>query len=160
MIAGNERDPGMDGGSMRILIAEDDPVSQRLFKRLLAPFGECHVARTGREAVDAFKDALEAGRPYELICLDIMMPVLDGQAALKLIRQRERECGIQREREAVVIMVTALDAPRDVIEAFYRRGCTGYLVKPILKDKLLAALKDCGLGVEDDPSTMEHDMQP
>ncbi|WP_305043647.1 response regulator [Geoalkalibacter sp.] len=127
---------------MRILIAEDDYTSRRLMQKLLAPFGECDVALNGAEAVAAFEAAHAEGRPYRLICLDIMMPEMDGQQALKILRRREGELGVAPRDEARVLMTTALDQPRDVIEAFYRGGCTDYLVKPIDKQELLDKLRE------------------
>lgn len=127
---------------MRILIAEDDFTSRRLMQKLLAPFGDCDVVINGAEAVAAFETAHAEGRPYRLICLDIMMPEMDGQQALKIMRRREGELGVAPREEARVLMTTALDQPRDVIEAFYRGGCTDYLVKPIDKQELLEKLRE------------------
>lgn len=127
---------------MRILIAEDDYTSRRLMQKLLAPFGECDVVLNGAEAVAAFEAAHAEGRPYRLVCLDIMMPEMDGQQALKILRRREGELGVAPRDEARVLMTTALDQPRDVIEAFYRGGCTDYLVKPIDKQELLDKLRE------------------
>ena len=130
---------------MRFLIVEDDFTSRRLLQKILAPFGDCEVAVNGREAVDAVTLALDEGRPYDLICLDIMMPEMDGQEALQLIRQRELERGRIAGRETPVVMVTALDAPRDVVKAYFKGGCTAYLVKPIEKRKVVGLLREHGL---------------
>ena len=64
---------------MRILIVEDDFICRRLVHDILAPYGDCDVAMNGKEGMKAFKMALNAGKPYNLICLDIMMPEMDGQ---------------------------------------------------------------------------------
>ncbi len=66
---------------MRILVVEDDFISRRLLCRFLERFGECDVAINGNEAVNAVEHALQAGAHYDLICLDIMMPEMDGQEA-------------------------------------------------------------------------------
>ena len=68
---------------------------------------------------------------------------MDGQQVLKTVRQMEKELGIAPKNEVKVIMTTALDSPRDVIEAYYRGGCTDYLVKPIEKKKLVEKLHEC-----------------
>jgi len=130
---------------MRILIVEDDFTSRRLLQKILAPYGECDIAVDGKEALEAFTLAVREGRRYRLICLDIMMPEIDGQQVLKKIRQMEKELGIAPREEATIIMTTALDAPRDVVEAYYRGGCTDYLVKPIGKVKLLDLLRKYAL---------------
>lgn len=130
---------------MRILIVEDDMISRRLLETLLSPYGECHTAVDGDEAVRSFRMGYEEGRPYDLVCLDIMMPNVDGQEALKQIRGIEKEMGVKSAEEVKVIMVTALDDPKSVVEAYYRGGATSYIVKPIEKDKLLDEIRGFGL---------------
>jgi two-component system chemotaxis response regulator CheY len=130
---------------MKILIVEDDAISRQIIQNILTRFGRCDAVVDGAEAVDAFRLALEDGDPYDLVCLDIMMPGLDGQAALKQIRELERSLAIHGEREAKVIMLTALDDPHSVVEAYYRGGATAYLVKPIQSQKLLLELQRLGL---------------
>jgi len=67
---------------------------------------------------------------------------LSGQKALKEIRNIEKAAGVTPREEAVIIMVSALNTPKDVMTAFRHGGCTDYLTKPITKDALLAKLKD------------------
>lgn len=86
-----------------------------------------------RQMVKAFKAAWKEGDPYDLICMDIMMPAMNGHESLKMIRDLEKEMGIVGSTEARVIMVTALEDPKNVIEAFYREGATSYLVKPVTR---------------------------
>ena len=88
---------------MRILIAEDDFASRKVILKFLSVYGECDVTVDGMEAVDAFMMALEEDNPYDLICLDVMMPVMDGYQALKSIREIEKEHGL-----AVLSMLVAL----------------------------------------------------
>ena len=76
------RTRGNAEGNMRSLIAEDDSTSRTLLHTLLSQVGGCDAARNGREAVEAFVARLHTNSPYDLVCLDIMMPELDGQAAL------------------------------------------------------------------------------
>lgn len=130
---------------MKILIVEDDFTSRKLLQTILAPYGDCDMAMNGLEAVDAFKAALEANAPYELICLDIMMPEMDGQEALKIIRGIEKERGLRGPNEAKVVMITALDDPRSVVEAYYKGGATSYIPKPIDKHMFIHLLRNLGL---------------
>ncbi len=130
---------------MRILIVEDDFVSRRILETLLTPYGQCHTAVDGEEAVRSFRMAHEESAPYDLICLDIMMPNMDGQEALKQIRGIEKDIGLKSPEEVKVVMVTALDDPKSVVEAYYRGGATSYIVKPIEKDKLLDEIRAFGL---------------
>lgn len=121
---------------MKTLIVEDDFTSRILLQALLTPYGESHIAVNGCEAVQAFRSARERGAPYDLVCLDILMPVLDGQATLTEIRRIEEEAGIFSTDGAKIIMVTALDDIGSVIDAYWGL-CDAYLVKPIDGAKLI-----------------------
>jgi two-component system chemotaxis response regulator CheY len=129
---------------MRILIAEDDFASRRVILKFLSVYGECDVTVDGMEAIDAFMMAIEEGDPYDLICLDVMMPIMDGYQALKNIRDIEKEHNIPEEKKAKVIMTTALNEEKNVKKAF-ELGCTVYCAKPIDMDKLKSTLEDLGL---------------
>lgn len=91
-----------------------------------------------------FKEALSEGQPYDLICLDIMMPQMDGHDALAAIRRIEKEHGINGLDGAKVIMTTALSDSKNIIGAF-RKGCEVYIVKPVKKEKLLEEMEKLGL---------------
>lgn len=130
---------------MKVLIVEDDFTSRKLMQTILSPHGECDIAVNGKEAVEAFKVALEAKEPYDLICMDIMMPEMDGQEALKKIRGIEREQNIRGDSEAKVVMTTALDDPKNVVEAYYKGGATSYIPKPIDRQLFIHLLRNLGL---------------
>ena len=125
---------------MRILIAEDDFASRKVILKFLSVYGECNVTVDGMEAVDAFMMALEEDKPYDLICLDVMMPVMDGYQALKSIRKIEKEHGISEDDMAKIIMTTALNEEKNVKKAF-ELGCTVYCAKPIDMAKLKSTLE-------------------
>jgi len=129
---------------MKTLIAEDDFTSRLLLQELLKPYGTCHIAVDGLEAFEAVRMALDSGDPYNLICLDIMMPELDGQEALRRIRNEEESRGILSSSGAKILMTTALDDPKNVIKAFGGL-CDAYLVKPVRSDQLMQALHKLGL---------------
>lgn len=129
---------------MKILLAEDDFVTRKYMVSFLSKYGECDVTVDGMEAVDAFMMALEDGEPYDLICLDIMMPVMDGYQALVGIRNLEKERNIPEEEAVKVIMTTALNDESNVKMAF-DLGCTVYSGKPIDKDRFEQAMKKLNL---------------
>jgi two-component system chemotaxis response regulator CheY len=129
---------------MKTLIAEDDFTSRLLLQTILSPYGECHVAVNGREAIEAFTKARNEGAPYDLLCLDIMMPEMDGQAALKEIRAIEEADGILSTFGVKIVMTTALGEPKNVIDAFMEL-CDAYIIKPVEKAKLLTTLQTLGL---------------
>lgn len=129
---------------MKILIAEDDFYSRKLMLAFLSAFGDCDVAANGVEAWEAFIDAHDAGTPYRLMCLDIMMPEMDGQEALKKIRDEEERRNVPRHERAKILMVTALDEMKAIMSS-YHALCDGYLMKPIDHAMLVEQLKECGL---------------
>jgi two-component system, chemotaxis family, chemotaxis protein CheY len=132
------------GGSgvrhLRMLLAEDDFASRLLLQSFLSRYGECHVAVNGREAVEAFRYALERGQRYDLICMDIMMPEMDGREAVRQIRALEEEHEIVSTSGAKITMTTAVDDMQEVFRCFHEL-CDAYLIKPIDLGKLLNMMK-------------------
>jgi two-component system chemotaxis response regulator CheY len=129
---------------MKTLIVEDDFTSRLLLQEFLRGYGEVHLAANGGDAVLIVSGSLAAGRPFDLICLDIMMPIMDGQDALRRIRSAEHAAGVPAGKGARVIMTTALCDGQNVIKAF-KGECDAYLVKPIDRAKLIGHLKAFGL---------------
>lgn len=129
---------------MKFLIVEDDFTARKLLQMYLSDYGRCFLAINGSEAVQAVQEALDEGDPYDLICLDIMMPQMGGHEALKVIRQMEEQRQIGRLDRVKVIMITALDDSEDVMDSF-KNGCEAYIAKPVKKEKLLLELKKLGL---------------
>lgn len=129
---------------MKMLIVEDDSTSRFLMQELLKSYGETETAVTGEEAVQACRTALDAQVPYDLICLDIMMPEKDGRAALKEIRELEAARGILSSQGAKIVMTTTVSDMNSVLDAFHDL-CDGYLFKPISKFKLREELHKLNL---------------
>ncbi len=125
---------------MRFLIVDDDAACRELLRTILSPYGHCDLAFDGSEAIDAVRLAIEDARPYDLICLDIMMPGIDGHRALDAIRQVEYRQGIHGSDAVKVIMTTALMDSKHCIRAF-QEGCESYYTKPIKSDTLLAEIR-------------------
>jgi two-component system chemotaxis response regulator CheY len=133
--------PGRPGHKhLRALLAEDDFSSRLMLQSFLSGYGECHVAVNGREAVAAFRSALERGQRYDLICMDIMMPEMDGREAVRQIRALEQQHGILSTSGAKIIMTTALDDLKEVARCFHEL-CDSYLTKPVDLSTLLAQMK-------------------
>jgi two-component system chemotaxis response regulator CheY len=126
---------------MRTLIVEDDFTSRLLLQTFLAKYGECHVAVNGKEAITAFRAARESAQFYDLICMDIMMPEMDGQTAIKEIRAIETADGTLSTNGAKIIMTTALDDVKNVVQSF-QSLCDAYLFKPIDTGKLVGHMRD------------------
>jgi two-component system chemotaxis response regulator CheY len=134
---------------VRILIAEDDLVSRRFLSGFLSKYGECDIVVDGLEALDAFLISLQDGEYYDLICLDIMMPKVDGVKVLKTIRDLETQKGLLPEKRAKIIMTTAL-AEADYVKNAFEIGCEAYAAKPIDTVKLLDVMKKLDLIKEED----------
>ena len=129
---------------MKSLIVEDDFTSRLLMQKFLAPYGESHVAVNGNEALEAFTLAINSDEPYQLICLDIMMPEMDGHATLKEIRAYEENKGIMVGDGVKIIMTTALGDMDNKLTAV-KEFCDAYLVKPIDRSKVLELIDSFGL---------------
>lgn len=128
---------------MRILIAEDDLTSRLFMIKYLSRYGTCDVAMNGLEAIDLVMNAIETNNPYDLICLDIMMPKVDGIKALKTIREIEKTSS-KITNPAKVIMITALN-DKETVEEAYKYGCEAYAWKPIDVEKFDEVLKKLNL---------------
>jgi two-component system chemotaxis response regulator CheY len=134
---------------MRMLIAEDDFTSRRILQIILEPYGHVDIAVDGEEVLEAFQMALDKGVPYDLICLDIMMPKMDGREALKKIREIEEKHYIIGKKEksknnVKIIITTALDDPKSIIGSFDDQ-CEAYIVKPVYKADLIDKIKELNL---------------
>src|ERR1051325_3502593 len=103
---------------MKTLIVEDDFASRLLLVELLKTQGPVHIAVNGKEAVEAVRCSLEAAEPYDLICLDIMLPAMDGQVALREIRMFEQARKVISDSGAKIVMTTARDEIKSVFDAF------------------------------------------
>ncbi|MEO5378848.1 MAG: response regulator [Magnetococcus sp. DMHC-6] len=130
---------------MKILISDDELYNRLVLEKILSPYGVCDQTINGLEAVDAFHIALFDGTPYDLICLDMMMPELDGLGVLRQIRLLEQEVGIKAEERAKVFIVSAMD-PEELEEMnFIPDDYTDYLAKPIDQKHVFNKLKGHGL---------------
>jgi two-component system, chemotaxis family, chemotaxis protein CheY len=126
---------------MRILIVEDEFISRTLLQRTLSAYGENDIAVNGKEACDTFRLAVQQENRYDLVCLDIMMPEMNGQEALKEIRGIEKANRIQGTDRTKVIMTSALSDPKSVMNAIQGQ-CDGYLAKPIDISRLKSLIKE------------------
>ncbi|GFO54770.1 two-component system response regulator [Geomonas sp. Red276] len=125
---------------MRCLIAEDEDLARETLKFFLAEYAEVETATDGREAVELFGSALVAGKPFDLVLLDILMPEMDGQQALKQMRQLEHDQAANSQGKAVIIMTTALTTPEAMEEALWDGDCNDFVVKPVSRADIRGVL--------------------
>jgi CheY-like chemotaxis protein len=113
----------------RVLLAEDHPTNRRVVELILGAAGVALTCvENGAEAVEAFRNAT-----YDLILMDMQMPVMDGLTAIRHIRKLEAETGA----DPTPIHVLTANAMPDHITASLAAGADGHLSKPILADALL-----------------------
>lgn len=129
---------------MKILIAEDDLASRKFLSKFLSHYGEVDLVVDGLETLDAYLISVKENSPYDLICLDIMMPKVDGVKVLKAIRDYEVKKNVKVEDRVKVIMTTAL-AETDYVRQAFEIGCEAYAAKPIDTKKLLEVMQKIGL---------------
>jgi len=122
---------------MRVLIVDDDLVSRLVLVEITSAFAAVDSCGDGAEAVDAVREALQTGKPYDLICMDILMPVMNGLDALQSVRRDEEAYG--RPRASTVIVTSSSDEVGSIEQAFGSL-CDAYLIKPIDGSKFLDVL--------------------
>ena len=127
---------------MRALIVEDEPLTCLVVKHYLLKNWTCDMALNGREGVDSFIRACESGLPYDLVCLDVVMPVMNGFDALKAMRNFETIHMFKKRGK--ILMLSGLSEPTDILRA-HMSGSDGYLPKPIYMPLFVYELRRLGL---------------
>jgi PAS domain S-box-containing protein len=126
---------------LSILVAEDNDINALLARALLVRLGHRPtIAGTGAAAVESWLSARAAGTPYDLILMDVHMPVMDGLEAARRIRTKEAEANAPRTT-IVALTANAFTEDRD---ACRDAGMDGFLVKPLDRERLAAALLSGG----------------
>lgn len=117
---------------LKILIVEDELISRTLLKEMLSNYGSCDDVDNGMDALELLQESFDSGEEfYDLICLDIMMPGMSGHQVLQALRKIEEAKQIQRADCPKVIMITALDDTKNILEAIMIGKCEAYLTKPV-----------------------------
>jgi two-component system chemotaxis response regulator CheY len=125
---------------MKTLIVDDDLRNIRLLQEIVVHFGRIDVVNNGEIAVDVFAAAIKKTAPYELVFLDIVMPVMDGQEVLRKMRALETQHAALGLGRAKIIMVSGMTDTQNVRKAF-EGLCDGYCVKPIVRDEVVSQLR-------------------
>jgi len=121
-----------EDGDLRLLAAEDNPTNQQVLAAVLGSLGiEVHIVPDGKEAVEAWKTG-----SYDLILMDIQMPVMDGITAAATIRDAEKKSG---RRRTPIVALTA-NALTHQVEEYLAVGMDAHVAKPIEIAKLYDAI--------------------
>jgi two-component system chemotaxis response regulator CheY len=123
---------------MKALIVDDCQLTREMLGFSIMSSAEIEYAENGEEAISMVSQAISNAAPYNLICLDITMPVMGGLEALKKIREVESVTGGGR---ATIFMITASSSPDDMIEAITDGECDDYLTKPVIGKTFLDLLR-------------------
>jgi PAS domain S-box-containing protein len=129
------------GGGLSILVAEDNDINALLTRALLIKLGHHPtVAANGAAAVDCWVAARAGHAPFDRILMDLHMPGMDGLEAARRIRANEAEIGAPR----TPILALTANASAEDREACLAAGMDGFLVKPLDRERLAAALANAG----------------
>ncbi|CAB9528266.1 Peroxide stress-activated histidine kinase mak2 [Seminavis robusta] len=122
----------------KILVAEDDPVSRKLVHRMLKRTGyDVTLACNGEEAVNAYNSIQALGDVYDIVLMDVQMPILDGHEATRRIREQEKRSG----ETPIPIIALSAGAMKGEKEQGLSFGMTDYLTKPVDFKRLVATLE-------------------
>ncbi len=122
---------------LSILLAEDNEINALLARATLTKAGHrVELVGNGRAAVDVLTDAV--ARRFDVVLMDLHMPVLDGLDAISLIRRNEEATG----RAPVPIMVLSADSQEKTRHTVLAHGATGFVTKPLDPDMLVRAVED------------------
>lgn len=128
---------------MKALIVDDVEMNRELLAIFLTGQAEVVFAENGEDALTKVRDALMAKDYFDLICMDISMPGMDGHETMKKIRGLEVETG--KGNRAVAFMVTGSSSPDDMFNAIVDGECDDYLTKPIMQKTFGELLNKHGL---------------
>ncbi|WP_029457141.1 response regulator [Solidesulfovibrio alcoholivorans] len=129
----------------RALIVDDSRYQRFLIIQALEGLFTPEEAADGREAMALFEDALRRGEPFELVVMDILMPVLSGHDALAGIRRLENQYGVEAGKRTPAVMLSSLDDPANMLRAQFESGAQAFVTKPFTPRNLLEALASLGL---------------
>src|SRR6185369_4291295 len=127
---------------MKALIVDDVEMNRELLAIFLEGRATVVCAKSGEDALKLVENVLGTDAYFDLICMDIFMPGMDGHQTLKKIREMEAACGGAR---ATVFMVTGSSSPDDMFDALMQGGCDDYLTKPLMQQSFNDLLDKHGL---------------
>jgi two-component system chemotaxis response regulator CheY len=136
----------------RFLIVDDDELSCKILADFMSEFAVCDTAANGNIGYELFEKAIAGGRPYDLICSDVVMPELDGHEMVCQIRAREESLPIIGYIRTKIFMISSSGSAKDMTQAILDNDCDDYIVKPFHRETLKAVLQKYDLiDIENSP---------
>ncbi|MBV5341717.1 MAG: response regulator [Deltaproteobacteria bacterium] len=114
----------------RYLVVEDEEINRTVLSSFLSNYAPCDTAENGKEGLSLFKNAHSEGNPYSLICVDLIMPEMNGLALIKEIRSLEKSNSAFSEYRTRIFVISACDSPWDKADLILDNLCDDYIVKP------------------------------
>ena len=127
---------------LKILIVEDSTSAQKQIKSILKPYAQCILATNGKIALEKVEEALKAEEPFDLIITDVIMPEMDGLSAAKRIRELEQSYALGKRQ--IIIVLTVVQKPKNILQAQYECGADAYISKPYTRTNVLETINNCG----------------
>jgi len=124
---------------MRTLIVEDVHFLALILERMIEPYSKSDYASSGALAIEKYTKAFTKGKPYDLICLDLLLPEMDGFDVLRSVRHFENEFNLDASSRVKIVVISTFNDRKTVAKA-RKAGCDGYIAKPFRKDKVLEVL--------------------
>ena len=129
----------------RYLIVDDENIGRLMLQNFLSEVAECDVAINGKEGLHLFEKAISDGRPYDLICVDLIMPEMNGLAMVRRVREFEKAHPVFSDFRTVIFVITASDSTWDKADLLLDNLCDDYITKPFSRSELMGNLYNHGL---------------
>ena len=145
--ATEEKKGRIKGKFMRSLIIEHDLECRRILCETLKQYGECCFAENRDDGIDVFREAWMTGKPFQLVCLDIMMPNMEGTELLHLIHASVSGMMLEGYTQPQILLTTSMTDTANVAE-YYQKICDYHLTKPITIEELQETLTVMGFAAD------------
>ena len=124
----------------RFLVVDDDEMGRLMLQDFLSEFAACDCAVNGREALDLFEKALAGGIPYDMLCVDLIMPEMNGLALIRKIRAIEKIHPFFSDIHTRIFVISASDSTWEKADLVLDNLCDDFITKPFNRDSLKADL--------------------
>jgi two-component system chemotaxis response regulator CheY len=127
------------------LIVEDEELSRSILHDYLSDFASCDTAENGSQGFEFFKKAIVDGKPYDLVCTDLVMPLMDGYDLIRNIREYENGHAVQSHVRTNIFVISMSNSSVDMSHAILECDSDDYIVKPFHRDQLKSQLEKYNL---------------